>query len=78
MKATHVNFFTVTYLQLGPFGENSLFVIAKEKMQSIVLASFASKQLIISSSLACTGIPISFRIFHSLCDPHSQRLWHSQ
>ena len=58
MKATHVNFFTVTYLQLGPFGENSLFVIAeKEKMQSIVLASFASKQLIISSSLACTGFP---------------------
>lgn len=31
MKATHVNFFTVTYLQLGPFGENSLFVIALEK-----------------------------------------------
>ena len=25
-----------------------------------------------------SGIPISFRIFHSLCDPHSQRLWHSQ
>ena len=23
-----------------------------------------------------SGIPISFRIFH--CDPHSQRLWHSQ
>ena len=42
MKATHVNFFTVTYLQLGPFGENSLYVIAeKEKMQSIVLASFS-------------------------------------
>ena len=42
MKATHVNFFTVTYLQLGPFRENSLYVIAeKEKMQSIVLASFS-------------------------------------
>ena len=25
-----------------------------------------------------SGIPISFRIFHSSCDPHSQRLWHSQ
>ena len=25
-----------------------------------------------------SGIPISWRIFHSLCDPHSQRLWHSQ
>ena len=24
------------------------------------------------------GIPISLRIFHSLCDPHSQRIWHSQ
>ena len=35
MKATCVNLFTVTYLQLGPFGENSLYVIAeKEKMQT--------------------------------------------
>ena len=25
-----------------------------------------------------SGIPISLRIFHSLCDPHSQRLEHSQ
>ena len=25
-----------------------------------------------------SGIPISFRIFHSLLDPHSQRLWHSR
>ena len=25
-----------------------------------------------------SGIPISLRIFHSCCDPHSQRLWHSQ
>ena len=25
-----------------------------------------------------SGIPISFRIFQSLCDPHSQRLWHNQ
>ena len=25
-----------------------------------------------------SGMPISFRIFHSLCDQHSQRLWHSQ
>ena len=25
-----------------------------------------------------SGILITFRIFHSLCDPHSQRLWHSQ
>ena len=24
-----------------------------------------------------SGIPISWRIFHT-CDPHSQRLWHSQ
>ena len=24
------------------------------------------------------GIPVSSRIFHSCCDPHSQRLWHSQ
>ena len=23
-----------------------------------------------------SGIPISWGIFHSLCDPHSQRLWH--
>ena len=58
MKATHVNFFTVTYLHLGPFGENSLYVIAeKEKKQGIVLASFSSKQLVISSSRACTGFP---------------------
>ena len=26
----------------------------------------------------CSGIPISFRIFHICCDLHSQRLWHSQ
>ena len=25
-----------------------------------------------------TGTPISFRIFHSCCDPQSQRLYHSQ
>ena len=26
-----------------------------------------------------SGIPISFRIFHKFyCDPHSQKLWHSQ
>ena len=25
-----------------------------------------------------SGIPISFRIFTVYCDPHSQRLWHSQ
>ena len=25
-----------------------------------------------------SGTPISLRFFHSLCDPHSQRLWHSQ
>ena len=25
-----------------------------------------------------SGIPISWRIFHSLCDSHDQRLWHSQ
>ena len=25
-----------------------------------------------------SGIPISLRIFHSFCDPHSQRLWHGQ
>ena len=26
-----------------------------------------------------SGIPITFRIFHIFfCDPHSQRLWHSQ
>ena len=24
-----------------------------------------------------SGIPISWRIFHSCCDAHSQRLWHS-
>ena len=26
----------------------------------------------------CLVIPISLRIFHSFCNPHSQRLWHSQ
>ena len=26
----------------------------------------------------CSGVPISLRIFHSCCDPHSQRLRHSQ
>ena len=30
------------------------------------------------SQVRWSGIPISFRIFHSLFDPHSQRLWHSQ
>ena len=25
-----------------------------------------------------SGIPMSFRIFTVYCDPHSQRLWHSQ
>ena len=25
-----------------------------------------------------SGIPISWKIFHSCCDPHSQRLWYSQ
>ena len=43
----------------------------------LTLASWLAYRFL-RRQVRCSGIPISWRIFNSLCDPHSQRLWYSQ
>ena len=69
----------------------SILVKVKEEREKAGLKLNIQKTKIMASGLIASwqidgetvtdyfsGIPVSFRIFHSCCDQHGQRLWHNQ
>ena len=54
-----------------------LFLFGTVPCSVLTLASWPASRFL-KRQVRWSGIPISFRIFHSYCDAHSQRLWHSQ
>ena len=56
------------------------FLIWKQSVVPCPVLTVASWPVykFLNRQVRCSGIPISFRISRVYCDPHIQRLWHSQ